>query len=69
MRNADGQTHKLTDLLTTERMRAAREAGSHSRDLAAACKQMGDQRNYIRARLDFASARRVESGLRKGAAA
>lgn len=63
MRNADGTSHSLTDLLTAERLRAARVERTNSRNLAMACKNMGDERNRLRAAADWASARRVEKTL------
>ena len=61
MRNADGQTHRLTDLLTTRRMLAAKE--QRAKDLTVACQTIGDTRNHVEARRDLASIRRVERAL------
>ena len=61
MTNADGRTVKLVDVLTTQRMLAAKER--RAKDLAVACRTIGDERNYYQAALDLASIRRVERQL------
>jgi len=59
--NASGQTVRLTDVLTRQRMLAVKEQSA--RNLKVACKTIGDERNYYQAALDLASIRRVEKHL------
>ena len=61
MRNADGREVSLTDVLTRQRMLAAKE--QRALDLKVACRTIGDARNYYQAALDLASIRRVEKVL------
>jgi hypothetical protein len=68
MRNADGIDLRLMDLLTCERLRAAKAKLAAARNLAAACAAIGDEANCREATRDWAAARRV-TNLLEGRAA